>query len=57
MTFEELKQALNTLTEEQLSCDLTVELGLENECFPAKLRTAGEYHDSLDENHPIIFVQ
>ena len=56
MTFGELQQALYTFTEEQLLCDLTVELGLENECFPAKLCTAGEYHDSLDENHPIIFV-
>lgn len=57
MTYRELFEKLGTLTESQLNCDLTVELGPEDECYPAELRIAGSEHDSLDENHPIIFVE
>ena len=56
MTYKELYNALNSLTENQLQQFVTVELGLSDECLPAQLRIAGKEHDTLDENHPIIYV-
>lgn len=56
MTYKELLEKLNKLTEEQLNCDVTVEIMIENECYPAELRICGKTHDSLDEDHPVIYV-
>jgi hypothetical protein len=56
MTYKELLNELQKLTEEQLSCTITVEDAHEEECHPAELRVCGENHDSLDDGHPVIFV-
>jgi hypothetical protein len=42
-------------TEEQWDSDVTVEDGINEECFAAELRIADEHHDSLDNEHPVIF--
>lgn len=55
MTYKQLIEELQKLSPEQLSCDVTVEDGTENECYPAELRIADTEHDSLDENHPVIY--
>jgi len=44
------------LTDEQLECTVTVEDAYENECRAAELRISTDNHDSLDEDHPVIFV-
>ena len=56
MTFRELAASIATMSEEQKDCDLTVELGITDECIPAELRICGSNHDSLDVNHPFIYV-
>lgn len=54
---------LSTLSEEQLSMDVTVEfsipsVGVSSECYAAHLAIAGEDHDGgLDINHPIIVAR
>ncbi len=59
MKYNELLRCLNNLTEEQLQCDVTVELAMDhgsNECYPAELKICGFEHGVLDEDHPVIFV-
>tara|TARA_Y100001973_G_scaffold95555_1_gene149107 strand:+ start:213 stop:386 length:174 start_codon:yes stop_codon:yes gene_type:complete len=56
MTYRELIEQLENLTKEQLDCIVTVEDAYENECRAAELRICGDNHDSLDDNHPVIFV-
>lgn len=56
MTYKELLKRLSTLTPEQLNCDVTVELEVQDECYPAELRICGPDHELLDEDHPVIFV-
>lgn len=56
MTYRELLECLKQLTSEQLECDLTVELGLSDECCLGELRIADCEHDLLDEWHPVIYV-
>ena len=56
MTYRELLQSLTNLTNEQLDCDVTIELEFEDECFPAELRICGDTHDLLAEGHPVIFA-
>jgi hypothetical protein len=56
MTYRRLLKALSKLSPQQLDCDVTVELGVEEECFPAEFRIADVEHYTLDDNHPIIFV-
>ena len=55
MTYRDLYNQLKKLTDEQLDTDVTVEDGTENECYAADLRICGIEHDSLDENHPVIY--
>jgi len=55
MTYRELLEKLTNMTDFQLDCDITVEDSCESECFAATLRIADTEHDSLDNNHPIIF--
>ena len=55
MTYRELLEGLKQLTSEQLECDLTVELGLSDECCLGELRIADCEHD-LGEWHPVIYV-
>lgn len=57
MTYRDLLAELSRMTDEQLSCDLTVELAIEDECIPAELRICGPNHDVLDEDHPVIYVE
>jgi hypothetical protein len=56
MKYRELLESLKQLTSEQLECDLTVELGLSDECCLGELRIADCEHDLLDEWHPVIYV-
>lgn len=55
MTYRELINLLNNMTESQKDCDVTVEDSCEDECFPAELRICGVDHPSLDNNHPVIY--
>jgi len=57
ITYRELIQRLNKLTDEQLDCDVTVDLGTSEECFAAEFRVCGENHWTLDDNHPVIYVE
>lgn len=56
MTYRDLIKALLELNESQLNCDVTVELGPEDECYPAELRVCGPEHFALEDCHPVIFV-
>lgn len=47
---------MDEFTEEQLDCTVTVEMGVENECYPAELRVCADNHFCLDDNHPVIYV-
>lgn len=56
MKYKDLLYELLYMTDEQLNCDVTVELGQEEECFPAEFRICDIEHFCLDENHPVIYV-
>ncbi len=58
-TFRDLQEALSTLDENQLSCDLILYGTLDDEWFPfkAKLKITGEETDVLDEQHPYLVLQ
>ena len=59
MTYLELIDKLLNLQRYQLERDVTVEIfdGNDMECFPGSLMICGENHDSLDEDHPVIYVR
>lgn len=57
MTYRDLLIKLQEMTNEQLDSTLTVEDGSANECYRGELRICGTEHDSLDENHPVIYFQ
>lgn len=58
ITYRTLQSLLSCFTPCQLDSDVTVELfdGESTECFPAHLRICGESHDSLDNGHPVIYL-
>jgi len=59
ITYRTLGKLIAAMNEEQLDCDLTVEIPTEqsSECYSAELRIAGDEHDGgLDESHPVIYV-
>jgi hypothetical protein len=59
ITYRTLGKLIAAMNEEQLDCDLTVEIPTEqlSECYSAELRIAGSEHDAgLDDGHPVIFV-
>jgi len=56
MTYRELIEQLEKLTEEQLECTVTVDSLERRECYPALLAITGNDHDSLDEDHPILTI-
>ena len=56
-TYRRLLKVLASMSDEQLDADITIEVGIDDECYPAELRFAGETHSSLEENHPVIFVR
>jgi len=57
MTYYELLKRLSHLNDEQLGADVTVELGLTDECYAAEFRICDVGHDSLDEDHPVIYAE
>jgi hypothetical protein len=57
ITYRQLVEMMNAIfTDEQWDSDVTVEDGINDECFAAELRICDNSHDSLDYNHPVIFV-
>ena len=60
MTYQQLMDRLSKLERWQLDCDVTVEIGeedcLKGEYYSAYLRMTGMDNDTLDENHPILFI-
>ena len=56
MTYRELIEQLEKLTDEQLDCTVTVDSLDRRECYPAGLAITGNDHDSLDEDHPILTI-
>lgn len=63
MTYRELMTMLSTLSDEQLSADVTVEIslpsvGISSECYAAHLSIADKDHDGgLDVGHPVIVAK
>ena len=55
MTYRELIEQLEKLTEEQLGCTVTVEHLYDQEYYPADFDIVVE-SDVLDEDHPIITI-
>ena len=59
-TYRELLERLEWMDDEQLDSTVTVESSVgmsEGECYQEELRICGENHDSLEDNHPVIFVE
>jgi hypothetical protein len=56
MKYRTLLEKLQEMTPEQLECDVTVEDPCEDECYGARLLIAGTHHSSLDENHPVLYM-
>jgi len=57
MTFRELKENLDSLSDEQLDCDLTVYDPNEQEFYGANLDlSTTEESDVLDKNHPYLAI-
>ena len=55
ITYRHLRKMLNSLSEDQLDCDVTVEIPGE-ETYAADFRIVGAENDTgLEENHPVIF--
>ena len=46
------------MNDDQKDSDVTAEIfdGENTECFAAELLISGEDHDSLDEGHPVLWV-
>ena len=57
MKYKTLLEKLQKMTPEQLGLHVTVEDPYENECYPARLLIAGSAHDSLDEGHPVLYLE
>ena len=57
MKYRDLKKALETLTEEQLDCDLTLYDPNEQEYYPADLKMeVTKDTDVLDKGHPFLDI-
>jgi len=59
ITYKKLAEAISKMTVEQQNSDVTVELeqyGESNECYAGSLEICSDNHDSLDDGHPVIFV-
>ena len=61
-TYRDLLAQLQTLTDEQLDCNLSCELVHSQECFSSVdndfgFDIAGENNDYLDNNHPVFVLQ
>jgi hypothetical protein len=60
-TYRELRDTLNELTDEQLDCNIAVELDLSDEVFSSsndgvRFDFADDGHELLDENHPVFVL-
>jgi hypothetical protein len=55
-TYRGLLACLEQMNDEQLDSTITVEDGTISECFAAELRIVDSEHDSLDENHPVLYL-
>jgi hypothetical protein len=56
ITYRTLANLIGLMNDDQLDSDVTVEIASEDECYPAELRIAGENHCSLDDGHPVIYL-
>lgn len=62
MTYKDLLRRLQSLTEEQLRCNLACELILSEECFSSvegdfEFNIAGLDNNYLDNNHPVFTLK
>jgi hypothetical protein len=52
-----LARMIERMTPEQRSCDVTAEVyDGETECFAGTIKICNKDHDSLDDLHPVLFV-
>lgn len=58
ITYRTLAGLIACMTDEQKDTYVTVEIydGQDTECFSGKLLICGDNHDSLDDYHPVIYV-
>ena len=56
MTYRDLLNALDKLTDEQLDCDLSVYVPGIDEYYEAQFDFSSEEGDVLDEGHPIFVI-
>lgn len=58
ITYRTLAKLIDRMSDEQKDCDVTAEVfdGENTECFAASLRICNDDHDSLDDHHPVLFV-
>ena len=56
ITYRTLAKLIERMSEYQKDADVTIELSEYSECYPASLRICGENHDSLNDSHPVIYV-
>lgn len=56
-TFRDLKVFLSALSEEQLDCDLSVQLSHNEEYYEVIAFDLAEDDDVLDKDHPYIIVE
>lgn len=59
LTYGQLAEIiLKKMTPEQQMCDVTTEIfdGENTECFASEIRICNNEHDSLNDGHPVIFV-
>jgi hypothetical protein len=54
ITYRTLNALIDKMSDEQKDSDVTVEF--DDECFAAHLRICGNEHDSLDPDHPVLYV-
>jgi hypothetical protein len=56
ITYRTLAKLIDKMSDEQKDSDVTVEIQMDDECYAAELRICDDNHDSLDEDHPVLFV-
>lgn len=53
LTYRELRNILNKMSDFQLDCDVTIQDTQEDECYAGEFVLLGE-EQGLDEGHPVI---
>ena len=58
ITWRQLGSLIAQMNEYQKDMDVTAEVfdGQDTECFAGTLRICGNEHDSLEDGHPVIYV-